>query len=61
MGSFRYTYKVTVYLYIHRQTDTTKVLDKIQETLIDLKHQKGEIRGFEIRDNYAGGRRLRSG
>jgi len=50
-----------VILEMHKDSDLTKICDKLQETLIDLKHKYGEINGFEIRDYVEGGRRLRTG
>jgi hypothetical protein len=50
-----------VILEVHKETDLTKICDKLQETLIDLKHKHGEINGFEIKDFVEGGRRLRTG
>jgi len=52
---------LTIRLEIHKDTDYTKVLDRLHETLSDLKHIKGEINAYEIRDNVWGGRRLRCG
>lgn len=48
-------------LDVHKESSLTKILDELQETLIELKHKHGEINGFEIRDNVLGGRRLRCG
>lgn len=42
----------------HKQTDLTNILDNIESVLRDLKHNYGEINGYEIRDNI---KRLRSG
>lgn len=53
--------RLTIRLEIHKETNLMKVLDELQETLINLKHLKGEINGFELRDNVLGGRRLRCG
>jgi hypothetical protein len=51
-----------IILETHKETDLTKVLDKLQATLIDLKHHDGEINSFEIKDySYGGDRRLRAG
>jgi len=52
--------KVT--LDLHGESRLTFILDKLQETLADLKHKHGEINGYEIKDYVMGAdRRLRGG
>ena len=41
-----------VVLLLHKESDLGEIVDTLSATLMDLKHQKGEINGFEIRESF---------
>lgn len=52
---------IRLYVDLHAESNLDAILSRLQDCLIELKHQKGEINSFEMRDEANGvDRRLRS-